>query len=459
MENMENVMTGINVAFLIASSAFIAMIVISSVAEKEWRAVWLSLLGMAGNTAMWSVFIMMKEIDLIRAITIGTIAFLCLFGLVSLIRFFPKRQTRDTSAIEPFDERDHMFSRNNLQFHPQLAERYYAGHAEKLRIDREIQQKKELGEPGQTYYDVLCSTAVDAAFTYLGRGRHLSRGHVAEKRMAIDSRALTDTIKTIGRFHGAVDVGIARLQTHHLYTHTGRHAENWGVKVENEHSFAVAVVVAMDTEMMREAPTISEILESSRQYVEAGKIANIIAEFLRLLGYDARAHTDGNYETLCVPIAVDSGIGELGRMGLFMHREYGPCVRLSIVTTEAELIAAETKPLYIEEFCVICKKCADNCPTQSISHGDEPESRGCRHWSVNQETCYTFWKNAGTDCGICIRSCPYTKPNTLMHKLVRFYISRNPLNQRIALFFDDLLYGRKVKIRSKNAANPWTHFQ
>ena len=452
-------MTGINIAFLTASSAFVLMIVISSVAEKEWRAVWLSLMGLAGNMAMWSVFIMMKETPLVRSINIGVAGFLVVFGLLSMVRYFPKRQSRDRSSIDQYDERDHMFARNNLQFHPHMAEQYYGNHPDKLDIDREIQQKKELGEPGQTYYDVMCSTAVDTAFIYLAKGRHLSRGDVAETRMPVDSQTLTDTIKTIGRFHGAVDIGVTKLEDYHLYSHTGRHAENWGVKVENKHSYGVVVVVAMDTEMIQEAPTISEILESSRQYVESAKIANIIGEFLRLLGYDAKAHTDGNYETVCVPMAVDSGIGELGRMGLFMHREYGPCVRLSIVTTEAELIPTESQPLYIEEFCAICKKCADNCPTQSILHGEERESRGCRHWAVNQETCYSFWKNIGTDCGLCIRSCPYTKPNTLMHKLVRFYISRNPLNQRFALFFDDLLYGRKVKVRSKNGANPWTHYR
>lgn len=452
-------MTGINIAFLIAISAFLLLIVISSVAEKEWRAVWLSLMGLAGNMAMWSVFMVMRDIETVRALNIGVILLLVVFGSMSMIRYFPKRQSRDRSAIEQFDERDHMFARNNLQFHPHLAERYYGSNPDKLPVDREIHQKRELGEPGQTYYHQLCSTAVDAAFIYLGKSRHLSRGETASQRMPVDSRTLTDTLKTIGRFHGAVDIGVVKLEKYHLYSHTGRHAEHWGVPVENNHAYAVVVVVAMDPVMIQEAPTISEILESSRQYVESAKIANIIGEFLRLSGYDARAHTDGNYETVCVPMAVDSGMGELGRMGLFMHREYGPCVRLSIVTTEAELIPNEPQPLYMEEFCAICKKCADNCPTQSIVHEDEPQSRGCRHWSVNQETCYSFWKNIGTDCGLCIRSCPYTKPNTSMHKLVRFYISRNPLNQRIALFFDDLLYGRKVKIRSKNGVNPWTHYR
>nr|NJM03902.1 hypothetical protein [Desulfobacula sp.] len=62
----------------------------------------------------------------------------------------------------------------------------------------------------------------------------------------------------------------------------------------------------------------------------------------------------------------------------------------------------------------------------------------------------------GSDCGLCISVCPYTKPDTLIHRLVRAYISRNPLNQRIALFMDDLLYGRYKK---SPASNPDTIFK
>ena len=89
-------------------------------------------------------------------------------------------------------------------------------------------------------------------------------------------------------------------------------------------------------------------------------------------------------------------------------------------------------------------------PSNSIEMGDEPEKRGFKHWSIDQEKCFSFWKNIGTDCGFCLRVCPYTKPNTLFHKLIRSYISINPMNQRIALLSDDILFGRKFKIPVSN---------
>jgi reductive dehalogenase len=204
--------------------------------------------------------------------------------------------------------------------------------------------------------------------------------------------------------------------------------------------------------MLKTAPASSVIQESAQKYVEAAKISNIMAGYIRRFGYRARAHNDANYDVLCVPLAVESGLGELGRMGLFMHKIYGPCVRLAVVTTDLELPPSPpSDTFHMSEFCKICKKCADNCPSGSISHGDEPYSRNMRHWSISQEKCFSYWKTIGSDCGLCIGVCPYTKPDTLIHKLVRFYIPRNALNQKIALFMDDLLYGRyKCFLQLKN---------
>lgn len=427
----------------------------SSIEEKENRAAWISGGGLAFNALLWFFFIRFNRQPAVWILNVAFLTLLALFVVLSLLRFFPRRNPRNPDRASQFDERDHMFSRNNLQYHSQLASAYYKAHPEKRERDREIQNKPELGEPGSLFYDPWLSNAAEAAFTYLARTRQAASGTAAGREMKIDPVSLTDIMCRLGRYYGAVDVGITRLKSYHLYSHAGRRADNWGEEIANSHAYAVVIVVAMDIDMIKQAPTVTVLMESSRQYVESAKIAHIAAQYLRLLGFAARAHTDGHYEILCVPLAVDAGLGELGRMGLLMHREYGPCVRLSVVTTDAPLETSMVKRAFSEEFCRICKKCADNCPSQSITAGDEPSSRGFRHWSVDQERCYAFWKKIGTDCAVCIRACPYTKPNTLFHKMVRFYISRNSLNQRLALFFDDLLYRRKVKISSRNSYTVW----
>jgi reductive dehalogenase len=445
----------VDLIFFTATSLLLLLVLWSSIGEREKRAAILTAIGIVVNSGLWLLFILGPENRLVEILNLLIVICLALFAALSLLRFFPRRETRDMGNGTPFDERDHMFSRNNLQFYPHLAADYYARYPEKRERDREIQNKPELGEPGSLFFDPCYSGAAEAAFSYLARTRTAACGTPAAGKQKIDPVTLTGIVCRLGRYYGAVDVGITALKPYHLYSHAGRRAENWGERIANTHDYAVVLVVAMDIEMIRQAPSVAVLVESSRQYVESAKIAMITAEYLRLLGFEARAHTDGNYETLCVPLAVDAGLGELGRMSLLMHRQYGPCVRLSVVTTDAPLVESEKKKLFIEEFCRICKKCADNCPSRAITAGEEPFSRGFRHWSTDQEKCYGFWKRVGTDCGVCIRACPYTKPDTLFHRLVRFYISRNPLNQRIALFFDDLLYRRLVRISTRNRRQIW----
>lgn len=447
---MTFIVASINWILLMGTSLFLIVLSLSSLREKETRAAVISLLFFMVNAMIWAWFLAAP--DKFLDLNLFVVSLLALFGLVSVIPYFPGRsETRDTSKAVQYDERDNMFARNNIQHHPELMKQYYALRPEKRSIDRQIHQKPEFGEKEQLFFDPYTVPVYQAAFEYLERSIPLSQGEVAKSKIPIDPVQLCNTIRDLSLFYGACDVSFLQLKPHHYYSHKGRHAQNWGNKTDQSHKTAVAIVVPMRVTMIKKAPTSSVLQESAQKYVEAAKISNILAGYIRNFGYCARAHNDANYDTLCVPIAVESGLGELGRMGIFMHRVFGPCVRLAIVTTDLELPDSTLpEPLYMENFCKICKKCADNCPSGSISHGDEPFSRNMRHWSINQEKCFSYWKTIGSDCGLCISVCPYTKPDTIVHRLVRFYISRNRLNQKIALFMDDLLYGRKRKIARTN---------
>lgn len=434
------------------STGFLLLLAVASAQEKEYRALTLSLIGIPVNLSIWVGLNALNPGRVPFIINVTIFVFLMTFLLISLLKWFPQPNPAPLpSTLEQFDERDHMFSRNFLKFHPELAAQYYEHRQEFKETDEEIHQRREIEEPGNTYYDSLGTPIFDAAFQYLETTIPSSKGEASKHRQPVDPSTITPFIKKIAQYYGAVDVGVTPLKSYHLYSHKGRPKEKWGDKVETPHKNAIAIVVPMDFLMVKQSPSLTIILESSRQYVESAKIANIIAQYIRVLGYDARAHTDANYDVLCVPLAIDAGMGELSRMGILLHPIYGPCIRLSVVTTEMDLTPTpQKKNHHIRDFCNICKKCADNCPSKSISTGEEPTSRGFRHWSIQQQKCYGLWKRVGTDCGFCIRVCPYTKPNTWIHKLVRFYISRNPFNQKIALLMDDLLYGRKIKIPSKN---------
>ncbi len=45
-----------------------------------------------------------------------------------------------------------------------------------------------------------------------------------------------------------------------------------------------------------------------------------LAEYVRQLGYEARAHHFSNYQVLVVPVSADCGLGELSRAGYLLTR-------------------------------------------------------------------------------------------------------------------------------------------
>ncbi|MEJ2556870.1 MAG: 4Fe-4S dicluster domain-containing protein, partial [Anaerolineae bacterium] len=95
------------------------------------------------------------------------------------------------------------------------------------------------------------------------------------------------------------------------------------------------------------------------------------------------------------------------------------------------------------DFCRICKKCAENCPSRSIPLGDRAEINGALRWRVNSDSCFRYWNLIGTDCGRCMAVCPYSHPDNPAHNLVRWAIRQSGLARRAALWMDDVFYGRK----------------
>jgi reductive dehalogenase len=185
-------------------------------------------------------------------------------------------------------------------------------------------------------------------------------------------------------------------------------------------------------------------MESAQQYLEAGAIAVQLAAFVRRLGYEAEAHIDANYKVICPLVARDAGLGEIGRMGLLMTPQLGPRVRIAVVTTDLELVPDRRvfDPTVIH-FCQICRKCADICPPRAIPTGGQVPVGGVERWRVDQEACFAYWCTVGTDCGQCMKVCPYSHPDSPLHNLVRWGLKRSWFFRHFALRMDDLLYGRR----------------
>ncbi len=107
--------------------------------------------------------------------------------------------------------------------------------------------------------------------------------------------------------------------------------------------------------------------------------------------------------------AVLSGLGFVGKSGLFLSKEYGSKVRLATVLTDMPLTNAF--PL-IENGCGNCTACQTACPAGAI-FGTLPTTDGERNFDA--EKCSRYMKEhfqdvgRGSVCGVCIKVCPKNK--------------------------------------------------
>ncbi len=69
---------------------------------------------------------------------------------------------------------------------------------------------------------------------------------------------------------------------------------------------------------------------------------------------------------------------------------------------------------------------------------------GMLKWPIKAMNCLDWWVKNGNHCSICIRVCPWNKPNTLFHRLVRILAERNILTSFL-VYMDQLFgYGKRV---------------
>jgi epoxyqueuosine reductase len=137
---------------------------------------------------------------------------------------------------------------------------------------------------------------------------------------------------------------------------------------------------------------------------------------------------------------------------LLIHPKFGQSVRIAKVFTDLPLIPNSTINFGAANFCRSCKKCAELCPSRSISSGEPTwespwgtpsNNDGVYKWYVNAETCYEFWVRNSTDCSNCIRACPFTKPPGLVHDITRFFIRNFRFLNRLWIRLDDIMgYGK-----------------
>ena len=385
------------------------------------------------------------------------------------MRYDADRPTYEiVSELTRFDERDTVFARERLIPGSPEEQAYHTVHPQLVEIDRRLAAFiQTVSQPGESEHQTEAAL-YSAAFDPIA-GLALPDkvdGEIASTQVEADPAEMTARIKTLARRLGADDVRVGPLNPAWVYSHRGSppffpayqpnpphfdglpknyHDLHWGAPIRIRHRYAISMAFGQDMNLLRTGGTPYSDFEIGRVYAFSALVTTQLATYIRALGWPARAHHLRNYGVLVVPVAVDAGLGELGRCGYLMHPRLGANLRLACVTTDLPLEPDPPVNLGVQDFCETCLKCATTCPSGAIPRGDKEIVRGVLKWQIDPINCLLYWGHLGSACAICQTVCPWSKPPTLPHRIVAQVAFNLPAVHRFLVWADDLIYGKRFK--------------
>jgi ferredoxin len=212
------------------------------------------------------------------------------------------------------------------------------------------------------------------------------------------SPELIDELVEYSKSVGVDVIGFTKLQREQIF-------QDQGILHEN----AITLAMEMDWDKIEEAPSKPTMTMIMKTYDALGIAANKIAEFLRKNGFSAMAGHPLGGMSLYTPLAMNSGIGWIGRNGLLLTPEFGPRVRLAAVFVSIENLpfSVTNDHSWISDFCDTCGICVQQCPPGAIREESITQEDG-RVTYTYQDTCFPYFaENYG--CSICIKVCPFNR--------------------------------------------------
>jgi ferredoxin len=292
--------------------------------------------------------------------------------------------------------------------------------------------------------------------------RKLPEGRVNPERTGVDDpERMARNIKEIARFFGADVAGITHLDQAYVYSHRARgnpaSGEKAGDPIDLPHKYAICLGFESDYEKFLTNNSRISDAEYGLGNVHMIEPTFLLAAYIREMGYPARGHYYGRGEVNPIPLAVNAGLGELGRHGMLIHQDYGSRLHLAVVTTDLPMAVDKPVDIGVEEVCKYCMKCARTCPSHSIGFGGKEIHNGVERYRINVDSCYKYrlgsrgeWSN----CVICVSACCYNKPKAWWHTLAVKSIQWTPAALRVLLikpllWIDDLFWGKRPWKRMK----------
>ncbi len=246
--------------------------------------------------------------------------------------------------FERFNQKYDVFRRSwwDERIMSEKARLFYATYREPLKTWRKAD--------GFTQKDYALRNAawhVSDVFTELkeGEGRRegfndeftLCRG-VGEGSVTFESPAdAAAEIKHVAKTFGADLVGISGFDKRWMYTSKFSDLSRKEKPQEVPEGMTSVIVTAqsMDHDLIRTVPSALSGAATGHGYSRDAMVVLSIAQYIQNLGY--RAVASMNDTSLVIPAAIQAGLGEYGRLGLLITKEFGPRVRLGKIFTDLPL--------------------------------------------------------------------------------------------------------------------------
>lgn len=346
----------------------------------------------------------------------------------------------DRSVYQRFEQKNNMILRRlwdkSLTTYSKMFE---------FNIEKHINSNKE-GYSREDFAFVAAGWTVYEKFPYAftwERGDLMDIGYgvnwMKNKYSINDNKKFTTRVKKAAKLYGASLVGISDINKKWIYKNgfvrppntsesdskkDVRKGKTSGSILETPINLpkginkAIMIAIEMDEDAISTAPAQPAAATAAITYSKMSFVISCLGEFIRNLGY--RAIQCGNDTALSIPLAIDAGLGALGRHGLLITPEYGPRVRICKVFTDLPIIADKPNLEFlnkIERYCKVCYKCSDACETKAISIEENPSfhgknisnNPGVKKYYTDGEKCFKFWIENSSDCGACIAACPFSK--------------------------------------------------
>jgi epoxyqueuosine reductase QueG len=217
-----------------------------------------------------------------------------------------------------------------------------------------------------------------------------------------------DTLRDFIKGLGVSDIGFSKV--------TGFVPENW-----SKYNYAISFVIQLSNGIIND---IKENNEPTQTYFAHYRSVNYHINEVTLR--TTIALQNSGYNAIAIPssqslhdkpynsvfshkkAATLSGLGWIGKSGLFIHHKFGPRVRLGTILTDMELPL--TTPITTSK-CGDCNLCVIKCPAMAIE-GTKWVQGMERNKIYDAHACSSYMKKnfqhigRGSVCGVCISTCP-----------------------------------------------------